>query len=92
MYLADVIWNRQPTARIFVPEHTPLLIDMRDGEGMVMDSDKVRRFVADEQARWGVLAAWVSSARRPSEEELQSFLGMPGQGLISRRDAEIAEF
>jgi hypothetical protein len=76
LYRRDIAWRRKTYCRTFFPESTPLLLDFGGGIGFVVDDGRVRRFAMGEQTRWGLLAAWVSSARRPSRKELLSFLGM----------------
>lgn len=69
-------FGRDSVVHIFGPDSTPLIIDFRNEYVAVTDGGRIFTLSVEHQTQWGVLAAWTSSARRPTKEELLSFLGI----------------
>lgn len=76
IYREDFAWRKGMRCSLITPDQSPLILDWRTGIGMVVDGGKVRKFSMGEHARWLVAAGWISQARTPTLEEVQSFLGM----------------
>lgn len=72
--------GRGPIVHNFRPDSCPLIIDFRNEFAAVMDGQRVFRIPVVQQAQLAILAAWTSTARRPTCEELCSFLGVNGGG------------
>jgi hypothetical protein len=69
------VWRRAPRVQRYTRGQTPLLLDCRGGDAFLLGQGKVRRcHVAGMW--WVVLAGWISTARRPSDDEIESFLGI----------------
>jgi hypothetical protein len=69
-------WRRGLELEVFTPEDTPLLVDARSGRGYVVKEGRVRWFPCQQWVAWLVVAAWISQARRPTPDELRSFIGV----------------
>ena len=69
------LWRRVLKVHLFTPENTPLMLDMRARTGMVVRGDKVQSFTFHESAGWAIVAGWISTARRTTEQEALAFIG-----------------
>jgi hypothetical protein len=70
----DHIWGRQKRLRMATPDDSPLIADHRTGEALVMLDGRARKIVCPATLPL-LVAAWRSSARRPTLEEVETLLG-----------------
>ena len=72
------LWRKAMAIRLFAAEESALFLDMREGHGFVHGHGQVLKFDCPHlqiPVSWGVLSAWLSTARRPTLEEVRSYLG-----------------
>ncbi len=63
-----------PRVRLYTPKNSSLLLDLSGGRAMVLDGGETITFRATRLASWGILAGWISTARAPTFEEIDSLL------------------
>jgi len=68
-------WRKGVSVQLFTRADTPLFLEARDGTGLVLDEDRLRRFSYSKEDLPAVIAAWISRARTPSLEEVRAFVG-----------------
>ncbi|MBI5762552.1 MAG: hypothetical protein HZA51_03400 [Planctomycetes bacterium] len=74
-----VLFPRSDTFRVISPMTHGILIDERHGVAAINDLDRTLRIACPGGAAWAILAAWLSTARTPTESEIRTFLGLPVQ-------------
>ncbi len=65
------LWRSQRDVRVYRSANTPLFVDYGKSEGYVL----FRGRLATIPASWTLLAAWLSTARSPTDEEILAFVG-----------------
>jgi len=76
VYRSSRMWRQGDQIRLITPHDSPLIIDLRTGKGMVVEHGRPLTFTCGEMGRWLLIPAWISRARRPNMDELQSLLGV----------------
>ena len=67
---------RTSRVSVFGPESTPLLVDLGESSVSLCAGDRLLTLKGDDElVLFAILAAWASTARRPSREELLAFVG-----------------
>ncbi len=75
-YCQDRAWEKGMRVKLFTPDSTPLLMDLRSGTGYLLDGRRLRVFDCAELTRWLVIAGWISRARHPNLDEVREFIGV----------------
>ncbi|MBN1511017.1 MAG: hypothetical protein JXB13_03305 [Phycisphaerae bacterium] len=65
------LWRSQRDVRVYRSANTPLFVDYGESKGYVL----FRGRLATIPASWTLLAAWLSTARSPTDEEILAFVG-----------------
>jgi len=65
------LWRSQRDVRGYRSANTPLFVDYSESKGYVL----FRGRLATIPANWTLLAAWLSTARSPTDEEILAFVG-----------------
>lgn len=73
------LFPRRDTFRIVTPVTHGIVIDDRFGVAAINDRNRTLKLTCPNRASWAILAAWLSTARTPTESEIRSFLGLPAQ-------------
>ena len=69
------LWRWAMKVHLFTPENTPLVLNVKTHTGMVVCGDKAQSFTFHESAGWAIIAGWISTARRTTEQEALAFIG-----------------
>ncbi len=65
------LWRSQRDVRVYRSTNTRLFVDYSESKGYVV----FRGLLATIPASWTLLAAWLSTARSPTDEEILAFVG-----------------
>jgi len=68
-------WRRTTRVGMVTAESSPLIVHVGADFGVVMHQGRAVRFDVPESAGWCVVAAWISTAPRPTRKEILAFFG-----------------
>jgi len=69
------VWRRTTRVGVVTPEDSPLIFHAGADFGVVRHQGRAVRFAVPESTGWCVLGAWISTAPRPTKEEILAFFG-----------------
>lgn len=76
IYREHAFWRRRMRAGRTISNETPLFVDLAGNNGLILGGDQVLSFRFNSwEAGWALVAAWISTARPPTDEEVLAFLG-----------------
>jgi hypothetical protein len=73
---AHPVWRSRAVFRRYLAHETPVVLDWPNNRAYVVHKGRVEHFAAG----WPMLAAWMSTARSPTREEVECFLGGAKEG------------
>lgn len=68
-------WRSTTRVGMVTAERSPLIVHLGADFGVVRHQGRAVRFDVPDSAGWCVLAAWMSTATRPTKEEILAFFG-----------------
>jgi hypothetical protein len=68
------LWKKQSDVILSCPDSSPLLLYFAEDQGFVVASSEILEFYFDEMEGLAILSGWLSTARRPSLEEITAFV------------------
>ncbi len=71
------LWTRNDQINVYTPNTHGILFDAESRTVALLDGTRLYRFQSDEDVTWPTLAAWLSTARTPTDQEIHTFLGQP---------------
>jgi hypothetical protein len=71
------LWTRNDQIKVFTTNTHGVLLDAESRTVALLDGTRLYRFQSDEDVTWPTLAAWLSTARTPTDQEIRNFLGLP---------------
>lgn len=70
----DKLWKKRRTFTIATPESSPLFLHLGGDYGLVVSSGYFSQFLFGESTSFAILSGWLSTARRPTMEEIAAFV------------------
>lgn len=68
-------WRKVSRVGLVTPDNSPLLVHYAESYALVRVRGRFVRFECPDWSGWCVLAAWISTAARPTREEILAFFG-----------------
>ena len=68
-------WRKNMKVGMVTPENSPLFVHYEEGYALVRVNTMTLRIGCPDWTGWCVLAAWISTAARPTKEEILAFFG-----------------
>lgn len=68
-------WRKKMQVGMVTPENSPLFVHYEEGYALVRVNTMTLRIGCPDWTGWCVLAAWISTAARPTKEEILAFFG-----------------
>ncbi len=69
-------WKKKLKVKLLRATDTPLFLNLELGQAMVIDDGKVRSISISPSMGLAILAGWISTAHTPTNQEIQSFVGI----------------
>ncbi len=83
-YREHRFWKKELRIKLLRATDTPLFLNLELGQALVVDDGKVRSISISPSMGLAILAGWISTAHTPTEQEIQSFVGITDEPRLEQ--------